>query len=150
MKNTLADAEAAVEIVARFNKLTPENQNHWGTMQVTEMLLHCTLANQFVLDDNSPYRKPTVKESLKKFACFHIITKLPHNRKGPARLQTKNKIDKQQFDLQKQAAIDSVNRFAANKKPINSIHAAMGCLTFEQWGIITWMHMDHHLRQFGV
>ena len=150
MKDTLENPSAVAEIVARFNQLSPNSAARWGTMQVTEMLLHCTLANQFIIEDNTPYRKPTLKERLKQFACFHIITKLPHNRKGPARLQTKHQIDVQQFEAQKTAAIISVLRLADYQGPITSIHAALGWLTKKQWGIISWMHMDHHLRQFGV
>jgi hypothetical protein len=29
-------------------------------------------------------------------------------------------------------------------------HPLFGPLTTTQWGQLTWKHLDHHLRQFGV
>jgi len=150
MKTTLLDPSSAEAIIERFKKLTPDSRGRWGHMQVTEMLLHCTLANRFVLEDRSPYCRPGFKQRLKKFACLHIITKLPRNRIGPPRLQTRNKISADEFEAQKNAAIASVTAFSAHQGAITSLHAAMGYLTNKEWGIVAWMHMDHHLRQFGV
>jgi hypothetical protein len=31
-----------------------------------------------------------------------------------------------------------------------SPHSFFGRLTPEQWAILTFKHLDHHLRQFGV
>ncbi len=150
MKKTLSDPIEAAEIIDRFKKLQPNSVRLWGTMLLTEMLLHCTLANRFIFEDNSPYRKPTVAERLRKFACFHIISQLPKNRVGPARLQTFNKAGEDQFEEQRKALIISIEKFATHEGPINCLHAALGFLTPIQWGIISWMHMDHHLRQFGA
>jgi hypothetical protein len=29
-------------------------------------------------------------------------------------------------------------------------HPAFGSLGRRGWGVLTWRHLDHHLRQFGV
>jgi hypothetical protein len=33
---------------------------------------------------------------------------------------------------------------------ILSPHPAFGALARTEWGVLTWKHFDHHLRQFGV
>lgn len=30
------------------------------------------------------------------------------------------------------------------------VHPLFGRLTFREWGVATFKHMDHHLRQFGA
>ena len=30
------------------------------------------------------------------------------------------------------------------------VHPLFGRLTFAEWGVATWKHTDHHLRQFGA
>jgi hypothetical protein len=150
MKKSLFDQVAAAEIVKRFGRLSPANTPLWGKMQITEMLLHCTLANTCIVEDRSPYQRPALKKRLLTFAAIHLIHQFPHNRKGPGRLHTSGKIDRDKFEQQRKACIKSITRFANHKEPITSLHGGLGFLSDREWGIITWMHMDHHLRQFGV
>ncbi|WP_448699386.1 DUF1569 domain-containing protein [Mucilaginibacter sp. AW1-3] len=150
MKKTLFDTKAVEELINRVNKLQADSQARWGSMTVTEMLLHCTLADTFILEDESEYQSPTLKNRLFKFIGIHVIPRFPRNRKGPARLNAKGKVDQQQFDVQKVAFINTLQRFPVHQKSITSIHPGMGYLQPKEWGIVAWMHMDHHLRQFGV
>jgi len=150
MKKSLADIATADEVIHRFKQLMPDSAARWGTMQVTEMLLHCTLANNYIFDDKTPYLKPTFKQRVLQFICFNFITRLPRNRKGPARLQTRQKADANKFAEQLDAVITSLKRFSTHNRPITSLHAGLGWLSAQQWGRISYLHMDHHLRQFGV
>jgi hypothetical protein len=150
MKRSLFDPAAAAEIVNRFGQLNPASTARWGKMQVTEMLLHCTLANTFIVEDRSPYQMQGLKKRLLTFAAIHLIPRFPHNRKGPGRLHTIGKIDQDEFEQQRKTCIKSITRFANYKEPITSLHGGLGFLSNREWGIITWMHMDHHLRQFGI
>jgi len=44
-----------------------------------------------------------------------------------------------------------VNRFAERESETEwPAHPAFGPLTGRQWGVLTYRHTDHHLRQFGV
>jgi Protein of unknown function (DUF1569) len=150
MKRSLFDQAAAAGIVRRFEQLSPSSHGLWGKMQVTEMLLHCELANTYIVEDKSLYRRPGLKKRLLTFAALHLISKFPHNRKGPERLYTRGRIDPAEFEKQQKASIKSITRLANHKEPITSLHAGLGFLSRREWGIISWMHMDHHLRQFGV
>jgi hypothetical protein len=45
-----------------------------------------------------------------------------------------------------------VDRFAAGGPTVctNNPHSFFGTMTPEQWSILMYKHLDHHLRQFGV
>ena len=150
MKKSVLQKETAEEIIARVENLNPGSVNLWGKMNVTKMLLHCTLANKFILEDESSYHKPTFKQTVFKMIVFKLITQITRNNKGPKRLEVKGQIDSTLFDKQRQQYIDTIKRFGTHHKPFTSIHARLGYLNTDQWGIMVWMHMDHHLRQFGV
>ena len=150
MKKNLLDRPASIEIIERIGRLKADTRNLWGTMNATEMLLHCNLANKSILENESPYQKPSLKERLIKFAIFYILPKLPKNNKGPLRLDVRGTIDKNQFQEQKEKYIETIDRFPVHEKPITAIHPRAGYINTKEWGIFTWMHMDHHLRQFGL
>jgi hypothetical protein len=59
-------------------------------------------------------------------------------------------VDSDQFEKEKQAFIETVHRFANHAQPIGHFHPYFGKLSTEQWGLTSWKHVDHHLRQFGV
>jgi len=150
MKKTLSDPATVDEIIQRFKKLTSNSGRQWGTMQVTEMLLHCKLANNYIFDDTTDYVKPTIKQRVIQFICFNFLSRIPRNRKGPVRLQTRKMADADKFEEQLGAVIASLERFKFHDRPITSLHAGLGWLSASQWGRISYMHMDHHLRQFNV
>jgi hypothetical protein len=150
MKKSLLNEQDVNKIIERVDKLTSEAGNQWGKMTSTEMLLHCTLANTFILEDQSDYQKPTLKQRVIKLVLFHFISRIPKNNVGPKRLEVQGKIDNSQFEDQRQKYIQTIKKFPGHQKPFRSIHPRAGFLNQGEWGIFAWMHMDHHLRQFGV
>jgi len=149
-KQNILEPAAAQGIIARVANLRVDSQRQWGTMEVTEMLLHCNLANNGLLEADLPYRRPTVKQWLLRKIGLRVISRIPRGRKGPARLETKGKIDVSAFERERQRFIETVSKFPQHGKPLKGVHPAMGSMRQREWGTLTWMHMDHHLRQFGV
>ena len=119
-------------------------------MNATEMLLHCNLCNNQVLDGNIPYRKSTFKQQLLRIVALYIAPNFPKNLKTEPDNDTKGKIGADQFEAQKKLFIKTMQQFAERKEPIILTHPAFGNLNTTQWGIAEWKHTDHHLRQFGV
>ena len=150
MKKTLLDFNAVNELVVRVENLTAGTPGRWGKMNATEMLLHCTLADQFILEDKSPFQMQTFKQRVITKLCLYILPLFPKNSKGPLRFNATGKINDPQFEEQKKQFINTLLRFPVHNKAFTSIHPGMGFLTTEEWGAVAWMHMDHHLRQFGV
>jgi len=150
MKKNLLNKAAAGKMIARVNALQADTQPKWGIMNATEMLLHCNLCNNQVLDGNIPYQKSTIKQQLLRIIALYIAPHFPKNLKTEPDNDTKGKIGADQFEAQKKLFIETMQQFAERKDPITLTHPAFGNLNTTQWGIAEWKHTDHHLRQFGV
>lgn len=147
MKNLL-QAHVAEEIITRMQHLKPESNRRWGTLDAAAMLRHCNEANRSILENKLPNLPTTRKQRMIRFLCFYVLRKFPKN------VQVKSNVhapsDAPDFHAEQQKFTEIIRDFAANDCPILLSHPAFGRLTTKQWGVSTWMHMDHHLRQFGV
>jgi hypothetical protein len=150
MKRNLLNKAAAEKMIARVNVLQVDTKPQWGFMNATEMLLHCNLCNNQVLDGTIPYRKSTLKQRFLRIIALYIAPNFPKNLKTEPDNDTKGKIGTDQFESQKRLFIKTMQLFAESKEPIALTHPAFGNLNTTQWGIAEWKHTDHHLRQFGV
>ncbi|WP_170971030.1 hypothetical protein [Ilyomonas limi] len=59
MKKNLLNKAAAEQMIIRVNALQANAKPKWNIMNATEMLLHCNLCNNQVLDGNIPYKQST-------------------------------------------------------------------------------------------
>jgi len=125
--NSLFKEADVSEITKRIDRLAPDTKNHWGKMNVSQMLAHCNKSLETAMGEK-PFGKnsPTDKS---------YIFKDPLN-----------------FEEEKRKLKTSLTKFFEGG-PSNSTkypHPFFGKFTEEEWGVFTWKHLDHHLRQFGV
>lgn len=61
-------------------------------------------------------------------------------------------VEQRKFEEEKLRLIEHVKRFSndGSKGLTQEPHPFFGKLTSEEWDILQWKHMDHHLRQFGA
>ncbi len=149
MRKNLLEKSVAQEIIDRANKLTLETPAKWGTMNPTEMLHHCNLLNNTFLEGKLPRKKTSLVQRIARFLFLNLIPRFPHNLKIPKENQTKGKIAEQEFEAERAKYIQTIKTFSAQKE-FATTHPAFGNMPPDAWGKLTWMHMDHHLRQFGV
>ncbi len=137
-------------MIERVSLLKSDSKPQWGVMTATEMLLHCNLCNNQVLDGDIEFSKPGFKKTLVKFLALYIVPHFPRHMKAAERNITKNKTGPEFFEAEKQSFIITLRKFSGNV-PINRLpHPAFGILNKKEWGIAAWKHTDHHLRQFSV
>ena len=145
---TLWNAADADEIRSRLEKLSAQALPQWGSQSLNGMLLHCAdpirtaLGEMEVQPKSGPFRLPPIKLS--------IIYWMPWPKNAPTAPEY---VHKEAGDWQsaRESLRRALDRFAAQGqegpwKP----HPAFGDLTGKQWGRLTYRHLDHHLRQFGV
>lgn len=149
MRKNLQDKTVAQEIIDRANNLTLNSQAKWGTMNATEMLHHCNLLNNTFMEGKLPRKKTSPVQFISKFLFLKLIPRFPHNLKIPKENQTKGKIAEQEFEAERAKYIQTIKTFSEQKEFLTT-HPAFGNMNPTEWGKLTWMHMDHHLRQFGV
>jgi hypothetical protein len=60
--------------------------------------------------------------------------------------------DARDFEKEKQLLKIFVQRFAEadTTAMVQRRHSFFGKMTRDEWGVLTWKHLDHHLRQFGA
>ena len=150
MKN-LFDAAVVEEQVARINKLTPATTPQWGKMSVDQMLAHLNVA--YVMAYENTLKKPNwlLQLVLRKFVKHKVVGPEPYARNSPTAPVFKM-VGQKDFDAEKAKLIGYMRRVQNDGATVFSgkSSASFGPLTTEEWNVLFYKHLDHHLTQFGV
>ncbi len=151
MKKNIFDEAAKQEILNRSLQLTEESAPLWGTMNAAEMLRHCSEALKATLIQQDSYKPTTIKQKIARFAMLNFIKAFPKGAKTTKQLDVKkNNITGLLLPVERESYNSMVQTFVDFKGDFKTHHPYFGNLTRNKWGTFTWMHLDHHLRQFGV
>ena len=150
MKN-LFEASRVVEINDRLKKLNPDSKPLWGKMNVAQALAHCSEAIRMALGEKRPPRifLGRLIGLIVKPLMFRDDE--PMRRNSPT-IKTLVVQDERNFEEERKKLYALIDRFAAAtpSETAKYPHSFFGRLTHEEWGILMYKHLDHHLRQFGV
>ena len=149
MKTVFNDA-SRLELTGRLAKLTTENLPSWGKMSASQMVKHCRLWEEMI-HENKLFRRPLIGRLIGPMILKKVLQS-PEFRKNsptiPEMLVTDTSIDLQE---ERRRLIALVNSYLQYDRPDNSfIHPFFGKMTRDQIGIMAYLHLDHHLKQFGV
>ena len=151
MKN-LFDAAMANQVKSGMEKLEPQSARLWGTMTPGQMLAHCSVSLQWAVGEVVPDRSPLPLRligRLVKPMVFRNEDPLRKNSPTAKSLIVTNEPDLGEERLRLSGLIDRFvagGAAACTKNP----HSFFGKMTPEEWAILMYKHLDHHLRQFGV
>jgi hypothetical protein len=136
------------EISSRLNKLDKHSVATWGKMNVGQMLSHCQMPLNIILEKEDYGVKPNWLINL-LFKKSMYSDKLWRKNLPTARGFAIN--DEKEFDIEKEAISNLINELNAQRHRDDwQAHPAFGKLTKDQWGKMQYKHLDHHFRQFGV
>ncbi|MFX0558174.1 DUF1569 domain-containing protein [Maribacter sp. CXY002] len=147
----LFDEQESKETIEPIQNLTPETQNKWGKMNVSQMLAHCNVAYELIYTDKHQKPKGLQKFLIKLFAKNLVVGPKPYKknlRTSPIFLIS----DEREFEKEKTRLIDYITK----TQQLGGAHFdgkdshAFGALTEKQWNTLFSKHLDHHLQQFGV
>jgi hypothetical protein len=150
MKNLFAATDAE-DIQARIALLTPNSKPLWGRMSVAQALAHCSLGMQMATGELRPKRAfigrilgPLIKAKV-------VGDDAPMRRNSPTAKELLI-ADEPDFATEQAHLSGLIERFhaAGLKGCTTHPHAFFGPLKPDEWAILTYKHVDHHLRQFGV
>ena len=151
MKKNLFEESVSEQIINRAARLTNESLPLWGTMTAGEMLRHCSVALAATLSTPNEVRPTTIKQKISRFLMLNVIPTFPKGAKTPHPLNMKkNNITVEALANELENFNTHVHQFVQHQQPVVVSHPYFGRMSRKQWGIVTWMHLDHHLRQFGV
>ncbi len=152
MKKNILDNQTAHEVVERIRKIQPSANPQWGSMTATEMFYHTNevLRRTMMLPPLQP-KKSTLKQILLKTYFMNFAPRFPKNVEAPKFVNMKkNNFQLEGFEQERNKLIERVNEFQQSQNEFAPNHPIFGRLTKKQWGVFSWMHLDHHLRQFNV
>lgn len=147
----LFQAERVEEIKERLQQLKPDSVRQWGKMSAAQMLAHCCAGLEMAAGKIQPPRAfigRIIGPAVKRVA---IREEEPMRRNSPIAKELLV-TDEQDFAGERERLRQLIDRFAAagprgcTKHP----YAFFGPLMPDEWAILMYKHLDHHLRQFGA
>jgi hypothetical protein len=149
---TLADPKCQQEIRTRVQALRPEMPRKWGKMSASQIVCH--LADGFrmymglrpVADDSNPLMRTAVKwiaiwAPIPWPHGFRTVPELDQDCAGTAPSEFRQDVDE---------LLRLMNRMTARPKDFDwQAHPHFGQLSEPEWMRLGYLHVNHHLRQFG-
>jgi len=150
---TLRDPGVCDSILIRIRYLEPRSMRRWGKMTAHQTIVHLTDSFRAVLGEKhvSPATGLLQRTVVKWFALKAGIP-WPHNVPSrPEVEQGKGGTPPGEFEPDRQSLIKIVYQFRSSEEALSTAsHPIFGKLTFEEWLRWGYLHLDHHLRQFGA
>jgi Protein of unknown function (DUF1569) len=150
MKN-LFEAATVEEVKQRISGLGPGNERQWGTMTASQALAHCSASMEWAVGDAFPPRM-FIGSIIGRMIKGKVLgDDQPMRRNSPTAKTLVVKDDRDLASEQKRLC-SLVDKFAAGGPNgcTTHPHTFFGRLTPDEWAILTYKHLDHHLRQFGA
>ena len=140
-------------VIFRVNSLSQITEARWGKMNVNEMLYHCN--DQIKMAEGKIEIKFVGNFFLTKIVKNLILFGIPAPK---GKIMTYKELDQKIdgtrptiFENDKSTLVDSIKGFDNyNQNNEKVVHPSFGKLSKKQWGRLVYIHLDHHLRQFGV
>lgn len=148
MRSILNERDRA-EIAKRVRSLSVSSTGRWGSMDVANMLQHLRLSARMTLGD-----LPVASANKRVFQVFplkHLILYvLPFPKGAPTANELKPSVAVS-FEEERAALLELLERIGTGPQEGDGpAHPLFGPLTWREWGVATYKHADHHLKQFGA
>jgi hypothetical protein len=147
---SLYEKATADELKQRMAKLTPETQRLWGKMSAAQMLAHCSVGMEVSLGD-VVLQQVWLGKLFGKRAKASMMSGKPVRRNMPTDKAYLVR-DERDLNVERTKLARLIDRFQAGgpegctKHP----HSFFGPTTPEEWSELNYIHLNHHLQQFGV
>lgn len=151
MKN-LFDGTAATEVKTRLRKLEPQSERKWGKMTAPQMLAHCSISMQWAIGEVVPEKRPLPIRLLGRLVKPMVFRNEDPLGKNSPTAKSLIVADNRDLDKERERLLGLVDKFAAGgpAQCTKNPHSFFGEMTPEEWAILMYKHLDHHLRQFGA
>ena len=148
MGSILKDSDRSA-IVNRLQTLSATSVGRWGSMDVAAMLQHLRLSAEMALGELT--MPSSNKRAFQVFPLKHLILYvLPFPKGAPTAPALKPGLATP-LEEERTALLSLLERIASGPgEGAGPAHPLFGPLTWCQWGVLTYKHADHHLRQFGA
>jgi hypothetical protein len=150
---SLADPDVRTAVIERVKTVRPDSKPLWGRMNAHQMLCHLKDAFLAVLGEKqvSP-ATGLFQKTVMKFVALNAPFPWPKN------IMTRPELDyvaqkycPPDFMQTRRELIAQIERFSRPDLDLSgAVHPIFGNMSEWEWRRWAWLHMDHHLRQFGA
>jgi hypothetical protein len=144
---TLLNDEQRALLILRLQRLRPDVEPAWGTLNAPRMLCHAADQMRVALGDLAAKPVHTfASRTLLKFLVVNTGFRPPRGKiqTAPEMLLSRPAT----WEADRSACVELVQRVGTGEA--RAIHPMFGPLSPREWGRLCWKHLDHHLVQFGV
>ena len=148
--STLADPKVRAACRERIERLNPNASPKWGRMTARQMVCH--LNDSFRVGMGEKYASPATSLLQRTFIKW-VALRAPV--KWPPGVPTRPEIEQgrggtppTEWETDCAELLRLMDAFA--KLETFGVHPAFGKMSYRDWLIWGYRHVDHHLRQFGV
>ena len=148
MGSILNESDRAA-ISDRLRSLQASSTRRWGSMDVVGMLRHLQLSARMALGE---LEVPSAnKRVFQIFPLKHLIIYVfPFPTGAPSAPELKPDVA-ESLDEEREAVLELLERIGKGPRDgAGPAHPLFGPLTRREWGVATYKHTDHHLKQFGA
>ena len=149
----LSDPTTRQETLARLGHIGPDTPRRWGKMNAPQMICHLRDAFLGVMGEK-PMATPrglNLWPLMKPWVLYAPM-------KWPPGVPTRPEFDQQMggtpptaFAAEKQKLLETIHRFTAQPRGFDfRPHPMFKTMSEKEWMRWAYLHMDHHLRQFGA
>ena len=137
------------EISSRLRSLSISSTARWGSMSVTDMLQHLRLSARMTLGE-LPVPSAN-KRAFQLFPLKHLILYVLPFPKGAPTARELKPVVAASLEEERAAVLELLERIGTGPRDgAGPTHPLFGPMTWREWGVVTYKHANHHLRQFGV
>ena len=149
MKSLLNPADKE-EIVKRLKTLRPDSARQWGKMNAHQGVCHLSDSFRAMMGEKEVSQTGTIfHRTLVKWLALYIPAQWPHG------VKTRPEVDQEiggtrpvEFARDAEDLETLLQRFSA--RATFNRHPTFGVMSESEWQRWGYLHMDHHLRQFGT
>ena len=150
MRNMFVATEVE-EIRGRLAHLRADSPRQWGTMNPAQVVAHCSAALEMAVGDTNPPRMfigRVIGRVIKPKALGDDAPMRKNSPTAPLLIVG----DDRDFERERKRLDALIDRFVAGGPAGCSTHphCFFGPMTPQEWAILMYKHLDHHLRQFGA
>lgn len=145
----LFETDAAQEILTRLQGIKAGTPPSWGKMNAAQMMAHCTTTFKNYFGELD-IKQAFIGKLFGNIAKKKMFSNSPIGKGLPTDPHYKM-TDEKDFEEEKKTLILYINRFVTEGYTItSSVHPFFGKMSAQEWAVLGYKHLDHHLKQFGV
>jgi Protein of unknown function (DUF1569) len=149
---TLGQTQCRQEITDRLGFVRVDSRRRWGKMTAHQMICHLCDSFRGVTGEKALQPRAGAFRGLMKWGALYVPLKWPHG------FQTMPEMDQEiggtrpvEFDADVRELRRAMERFTRQPRDFTwGPHPIFGVMADKEWMRWAYLHMDHHLRQFGV